>query len=135
MRQTLKPENMRHALYEGCETEIRPEFEQIIKKLIEKRMKELLDELDKLDNLHINKCKRCEEINESCTYYSKSMYENAKKAIEIGQAILDDKDIEIKNKYGDWVHFQSGIINIPSMEYRVKKAKPTYDQINYDEKS
>ena len=35
MRQTLKPENMRHALYEGCETEIRPEFEQIIKKLKE----------------------------------------------------------------------------------------------------
>lgn len=82
------------------------------------------------------KCNKCKGHNlESCTYYSKSMYDNARKAIEIGQAILDDKDIEIKNKYGDWVPFQSGIINIPSMEYRVKKAKPTYDQMNYDERS
>ena len=68
----------------------------------------------------MKKCKTC-GLDNYCTYYSKEVYENAKKAIEIGQAILDDKDVEIKNIVGDWVPFQSGIINIPSMEYRVKK--------------
>jgi hypothetical protein len=52
--------------------------------------------------------------------YSKEVLERAKKAVEIYNAILEGKEIEIKNINGDWVTLKGCIINIYDYEYRVK---------------
>jgi len=85
---------------------MRPEFEQITKKLIEKRRKELQKELNELDS----------------EKFAKQLIKDIKKAQKMSISTTVS------------VNGETHVFKATSKGVEVKKVKPTYDQINYDER-
>lgn len=64
--------------------------------------------------------------------YSEEVLEKARKAVEIGQAILEGKEIEFLPLNGEWVKVHIPTLDISTYDYRVK-PEPKYVPFTYED--
>ncbi len=64
--------------------------------------------------------------------YSKQVLERAMKAVEIGQAVLDGKEIEYNSNNGSWRIANTPTLNFDDYNYRVK-PEPEYIPFTFED--